>query len=101
MKVSAPSVATPSPITYGRIRSAAPAEIGGSTNTPSATPSATPAASVEKSGFLSRLQESTRNHPFGEVRADRVAAARADIAAGTLGNETDMNAAVGALMADL
>jgi hypothetical protein len=56
---------------------------------------------VQRSGFLSQLQEATRAAPFGEVRADKVAQARADIAAGRLGTEADYDAAVRGLLMDL
>lgn len=92
MKISAPSIATPSPITYSRL---------GNVSAPAAAPVASPAAAMQRSGFLAQLQEATRTAPYGEVRLDKVAQARADIAAGRLGTEADYDAAVRGLLMDL
>lgn len=93
MKISAPAIAPSAPITYSRIAGVASPAVTGTVSTPAAT--------VQRSGFLSQLQEATRAAPFGEVRADKVAQARADIAAGRLGTEADYDAAVRGLLMDL
>jgi hypothetical protein len=93
VKISAPSLAMPSPVTYSRM--------GAVSGLATGMPETSPAASVQRSGFLAQLQEATRAAPFGEVRAERVAQARADLASGRLGSEADLDAAVSALLQDL
>jgi hypothetical protein len=48
------------------------------------------AATWETSGALATLRSQAASTPFGTVRADVVARARADIAAGRLGSEADI-----------
>jgi hypothetical protein len=93
VKISAPALAPTAPVLT--TRAVAPsAPIDGASAT-------SPAASVQRSGFLTQLQEATRSAPYGEVRPDRVAEARADIVAGRLGTPADLDAAVAALLRDL
>jgi predicted transcriptional regulator len=57
--------------------------------------------SVQSSGFLAELSAAAQQHPYGEIRADKVAAARADIAAGRLGTPEDIEATVNAFLMEL
>ncbi len=93
MKISGSTIAPSALITYSRIAHVSAPSVTGTQSSP--------AASVERSAFLSQLQEATRAEPFGEVRADKVAQARADMAAGRLGTEADYEAAVRGLLMDL
>lgn len=93
MKISSAPVAAPNPLTYGRIGQSGPAV---SRTGMSSTAGA--AVQVEASGFLSQLTQAARTSPYGEVRSDKVAAARADIAAGRLGTPADIEQTVNAFL---
>ncbi len=97
MKISAPSLAPTENLTYGRVnRGGAPSgQAIGHANGPA---SLDRAASVHTSDFLSELHAAARTNPWGEVRSEKVAEAKADIAAGRLGNEDDFAATVDALL---
>jgi hypothetical protein len=90
VKVSSSPISAVAPLTYGNV-----ARVG----TPAAACS--PAVKVESSGFLESLQAAARGNPFGELRADKVAAARADLAAGRLGSREDLDATVEAFLRGL
>lgn len=60
-----------------------------------------PAVSVGRSEFSQQLREAARTSPGGTVRADVVAEARADIAAGRLGSPADIERAIDALLREL
>lgn len=93
MKISSTTLPTPDSLTYGRI---------GRGGTGSAAPTGSGrAATLETSDFLSELQAAARTSPWGEVRADKVAEARADIEAGRLGSEDDFEQAISALLREL
>jgi hypothetical protein len=67
---------------------------------PVAAPARTvePAARVVRSEFAQELREAARTAPGGDLRTEVVARARADIAAGRLGSETDIERAIDALL---
>ncbi len=93
MKIAAPSLAPTENLTYGRVNR------GGEPNGRSIGPAAPDrAASLHTSDFLSELHAAARSTPWGEVRSDKVAEAKADIASGRLGNEDDFAATVDALL---
>ncbi|MSQ01933.1 MAG: hypothetical protein EXR71_08575 [Myxococcales bacterium] len=97
MKISAPSLAPTDNLTYGRVNR------GGGPNGQAIGQAIGPASldravSLHTSDFLSELHASARSTPWGEVRADKVAEAKSDIAAGRLGNQDDLSATVDALL---
>lgn len=91
MKISSPLLTPPDTLTYSRTPRAAS----------SGSNSVGRAAELDTSDFLSELHAATARNPWGEVRPEKVAAAKADIAAGTLGNEADLAATIDALLREL
>ncbi len=92
MKIHSPMVPTADMHTYSRVgRTSAVSSTQG-------TSSAGRAAEVQSSDFLSELHAAARSHPYGEVRTEKVAEAKADIAAGRLGTDADFERTVDALL---
>lgn len=89
MKISSANITPVSPLTYGRIGRVASAQ------------SAAPSVSVQSSGFLDAITAAAKSSPYGEIRADKVAAAKADIANGRLGSKEDIDATVEAFLRGL
>ena len=89
MKISSSLGTIPDALTYKRS-----APVG-------ARPTSGSAARLESSDFLSEMQSATSRSPWGEVRADKVAAAKADIQSGNLGSDADFAATIDALLREL
>lgn len=93
MKISSTINGTPDTLTYGRV---------GRGSTGSSLPTSSGrAVTLETSDFLSELQAASKKHPYGEVRAEKVAEARADLESGRLGTDDDFEAAINALLREL
>lgn len=92
MKVHSAAIDTTAPLTYGRVAAPAAAR---------AAPGQGEAARLQPSSFVAELGAAARAHPHGEIRADVVAQARADIASGRLGNAEDMERTVARFLAEL
>lgn len=60
-----------------------------------------PSLVVEFSSVVSAMRTEAGAHPYGEVRPQVVAQARADIAAGRLGTQEDLDRTVEALLGEL
>jgi len=88
VKISSPMLSTPETLTYAR-----PARVAAQGSAPTSR-----AAQLETSDFLSELHAAAAKSPWGEVRAEKVAAAKADIANGTLGSDADFAATIDALL---
>lgn len=57
-----------------------------------------PGVKVELSSSMSALRDAARAKPYGEVRADVVAQAKADIASGRLGSREDVDRTIDAFL---
>ena len=90
MKISSAMINSPESLTYRRVgQGAAKAQTSGR------------AAEVESSDFLSELHAAAARNPWGEVRPEKVASAKADIANGNLGSDADFAATIDALLREL
>ncbi len=92
MKVQPAAIHTTAPLTYGRVgrpAAAATAQQAGA------------AATLSPSSFVSELGAAARAHPHGEVRADVVAQAKADIASGRLGSPEDLERTIDRFLMEL
>lgn len=59
---------------------------------------AQPGVQVELSSSVGAMRDAARSNPYGEVRADVVAKAKADIAAGRLGSREDVDRSIDAFL---
>ncbi len=89
MKVQSPTIAPAAPLTYGRLAR------------PAATAAPSRAVSIDSSPFLAELGAAARANPHGEIRADVVAQAKADIASGRLGSAEDIERTIDRFLMEL
>ena len=96
MKIQSSTVSAADQLTYGRTGRAERGERGVSSGT--AAGASGRAAEIHSSAVVAGMHASSKYHPFGEVRAHKVAEAKADIAMGRLGGAADMERTIDALM---
>lgn len=96
MKIQPTTVSSADQLTYGRAGRTDRADRGVSSG--SATGGSGRAAEIQSSDLVAQMHASSRSHPFGEIRANKVAEAKADIAMGRLGGAADMDRTIDALM---
>jgi len=89
VKVQSSTIAPAAPLTYSRV------------SRPAASPAPSGAVSVDASPFLAELGAAARANPHGDIRADVVAQAKADIASGRLGGAEDIERTIDGFLMEL